>query len=96
MPPKPSPRTVLIREEPIELAQFLKFAGLYGSGGEAKLAVVKGLVELNGTAETRKGRKLRAGDRVRVAGQTLIVEVGPSQPAGTASKPATSPVPGGR
>ncbi len=76
MPTEPPPRTVLIREEPIELARFLKFAGIFGSGGEAKLAVVNGLVELNGAAETRKGRKLRSGDRVCYNGQTLIVALG--------------------
>jgi ribosome-associated protein len=70
------PRTVRILEEPIELVRFLKFSGLFGSGGEAKLAIVNGLVELNGAAETRKGKKLRAGDTVSVNGQTLLVEVG--------------------
>lgn len=76
MPPEPLQRTVPIREEPIELVQFLKFAGLFGSGGEAKLAVTGGQVELNGVTETRKGKKLKAGDKVRVNGQTLVVAVG--------------------
>lgn len=49
---------------PIELAQFLKFAGAFGSGGEAKEAVVGGAVTVNGQPETRRGRKLVAGDIV--------------------------------
>jgi ribosome-associated protein len=58
---------------PIELCQFLKFAGLTESGGRAKQAISEGAVLLNGEVETRKRRKLAAGDRVTFAGQTLLV-----------------------
>jgi ribosome-associated protein len=71
-----APRTVAIRAEPIELAQFLKFAGLAGSGGGAKHAIVSGQVEVNGAVVTQKGRKLKAGDRVAVDGQVLVVALG--------------------
>jgi ribosome-associated protein len=77
-----APRDVSIRQEPIELAQFLKFAGVAGTGGGAKLAVVNGLVEVNGAVERRKGRKLRAGDTVRSGGETLVVRLGASPGAG--------------
>jgi len=72
----PAPRTVAIRSEPIELAQFMKFAGLAGSGGGAKLAIVNGLVQVNGEVVTQKGRKLRAGDRVAFGDETLLVVLG--------------------
>lgn len=72
----PAPRTVPIRAEPIELAQFLKFAGLADTGGGAKLAIVNGLVQVNGEVSTQKGRKLRAGDRVTFGEETLVVAVG--------------------
>jgi len=58
---------------PIELCQFLKFAALASSGGEAKHAVTEGRVQVNGAVEGRKRRKLVVGDRVTFAGQTIVV-----------------------
>jgi ribosome-associated protein len=71
-----SHRIVAIRAEPIELAQFLKFAGVTDSGGQAKQAITDGDVLVNGAVETRKGKKLVAGDKVTFAGETLVVKVG--------------------
>ncbi len=74
---KPSAnRIVLIRAAPIELSQFLKFAGAAGSGGQAKQAVVDGEVLVNGAVESRKGKKLVGGDTVTFGGETLVVQVG--------------------
>lgn len=74
---KPSaPRAVTVREVPIELCQFIKFGGVAESGGEAKQLINEGQVTLNGTVETQKRKKLAAGDRVTVRGQTLIVQLG--------------------
>lgn len=67
------PRPVVVREVPIDLCQFLKFGGLAESGGEAKHLIGEGLVLLNGEVETRKRRKLEAGDRVATGGRTIIV-----------------------
>ena len=69
-------RPITVREEPIELCQFLKFAGATGTGGEAKVVISQGLVTLNGAVETRKRRKLMAGDRVEFDGHRLVVRVG--------------------
>lgn len=66
-------QTITIREEPIELCQLLKFAGLTETGGEAKLAIGQGLVLVNGEVETRKRRKVMAGDRVAFGGKTVVV-----------------------
>lgn len=74
--PSSGARDVVVSRFPIELAQFLKFAGLFGSGGEAKEAVVAGDVQVNGTVETRRGRKLIAGDKVTIGAETLIVREG--------------------
>jgi len=71
-----TPRPVVVREVPIELCQFIKFGGLSESGGEAKQLIGEGRVLLNGVVETRKRRKLAAGDRVKVDGHTIIVKVG--------------------
>lgn len=69
------PETVAIREEPIELCQLLKFAGLTGSGGEAKTVITEGLVTVNGEIETRKRKKIVAGDVVSFGGKTIQVTV---------------------
>ncbi len=53
----------------IKLDSLLKLANLVMSGGEAKLLIMDGQVKVNGELETRRGRKLYAGDRVEVAGR---------------------------
>ncbi len=69
------PRDVVVREIPIELCQFIKFGGLAGTGGEAKQLISSGLAQLNGVVETQKRKKLAAGDRVTVNGQTIVVQL---------------------
>lgn len=70
------PTVVTVREEPIEMCQLLKFAGLTDSGGEAKQVIAEGQVLFNGVVETQKRKKVRAGDRVTYKGETLVVKVG--------------------
>ena len=62
-------------EEAIKLDQFLKLADVVQSGGEAKQLIRSGVVLLNDMVETRRGRKLRAGDVVIVDNNELIVEI---------------------
>ncbi|MBD2313820.1 RNA-binding S4 domain-containing protein [Desertifilum sp. FACHB-1129] len=59
----------------IKLDQFLKWKGLVDTGGQAKLAIQDGEVRVNGVIETRRGRKLVAGDRVTIGNQTFRVEL---------------------
>ena len=60
----------------IQLDQFLKFINVVSSGGEAKHLIKDGNILVNGEIETRRGRKLRAGDKVELGGQTFTVEAG--------------------
>ncbi|MBX3452453.1 MAG: RNA-binding S4 domain-containing protein [Planctomycetaceae bacterium] len=60
-------------ERPLRLDQFLKLEGLADTGGMAKVAIQSGDVELNGVVETRRGKKLQVGDRVRFAGEERVV-----------------------
>ncbi|GIK75590.1 MAG: RNA-binding protein [Chloroflexota bacterium] len=60
-------------EETIKLEQFLKLAQVTATGGQAKVLIQSGQVRVNGLVETRRGRKLRSGDRVEVGGEVLIV-----------------------
>ncbi len=50
----------------IQLDQFLKLEGLTQSGGEAKHLIQSGEVKVNGETDTRRIRKLRAGDIVEL------------------------------
>jgi ribosome-associated protein len=58
----PVPRDVPIRDEPIRLGQFLKLADVIDNGAEAKPLLLRRLVAVNGTTETRRGRQLLRGD----------------------------------
>ena len=66
--------TIQIQTDFIKLDAFLKYAALVGTGGEAKLVIADGLVQVNGEVCTMRGKKLRAGDSVEFAGQKLLVE----------------------
>lgn len=63
-----------IETEYIKLDSFLKAENIVASGGEAKILIAEGEVRVNGEVETRRGRKLRPGDRVEAGGETLVVE----------------------
>ena len=62
-------------EQTIKLDQFLKLADLVQSGGEAKHLIQSGAVRVNGKVETRRGRKLRAGDVVAIEDEEFVVDV---------------------
>jgi ribosome-associated protein len=55
------------------LGQALKAASLVGSGGEAKVLIQAGEISVNGEVETRRGRRLRAGDLVQAMDKRLEV-----------------------
>lgn len=57
---------VEIKDEFIKLDQFLKFVGVAQTGGESKIIISEDMVKVNGEVETRRGKKLRSGDRVEV------------------------------
>ncbi len=61
-------------ERTIRLDQFLKWQSIAGTGGQAKVLIQSGQVQVNGQVETRRSRQLRAGDVVSVDGQSLTVE----------------------
>jgi len=63
-----------ITTEFIKLDSFLKAVDAVCSGGEAKIIISEGMVQVNGETELRRGRKLRPGDRVELNGTTFLVE----------------------
>ena len=68
-------KTVELRKEPTELYLILKFESLVARGGEAKFVISEGLVRVNGEVETRKRRKIKAGDVIEFNGEELITSL---------------------
>ena len=62
-----------LRGDHITLDALLKASGQVSSGGDAKRLIAAGSVRVNGEVETRRGRKLRAGDTVAVGVIRLLV-----------------------
>ena len=65
---------IRLRDEYIKLGQALKAAGLVETGVEAKEVITEGLVTVNGETDTRRGRKLYAGDMVLFGGEEIRIE----------------------
>lgn len=65
-----------LKGEFIELCNLLKLAGLANSGGQGKLIVSDGIVQVDGTIETRKTAKIRAGQVVECMDQKIQVIAG--------------------
>lgn len=58
----------------IKLGQAVKAAGLVESGVEAKEVIQQGRVSVNGEVDTRRGRKLYAGDVAEYNGEQIKIE----------------------
>lgn len=65
-PETPSPPT-------IRLDDFLKYCGVVGTGGQAKVLIQAGEVLVNGAVETRRRKQLVVGDVVELLGETFEV-----------------------
>jgi len=63
-----------LKEEFVELYKILKFEGLVDSGGIAKQIIADGQVIVNGLVETRKRKKISAGDKIEYSGQSIDVK----------------------
>ena len=70
-------RVVEITREPVELYKILKFEAMVGSGGEAKMVIAAGLVEVNGEVETRKRKKIVSGDIIKFGDEKIRVQLNP-------------------
>jgi ribosome-associated protein len=60
-------------EEFILLQSLLKISELCETGGDAKIAITSGKVKVDGVTETRRGKKIRAGQTVFYKGTTFTV-----------------------
>lgn len=64
---------IQITTEYIKLDAFLKFCTAVSSGGEAKILIADGKVQVNGEVCTQRGKKLHPGDTVSIGGETYEV-----------------------
>jgi ribosome-associated protein YbcJ (S4-like RNA binding protein) len=70
---KPANIVAKLEAEFAELYKILKFEGLAHSGGFAKQVIADGQVRVNGEVETRKRKKIVAGDNIEFDGQGIDV-----------------------
>lgn len=61
-------KQIKINTEEIKLDQFLKWANIVTTGGEAKYLIQTGEILVNGVVENRRGRKLKINDIIEVKG----------------------------
>ena len=66
-------KKVEITREPVELYKILKFEGLVPSGGVAKQVIADGLVLVNKVVETRKRKKIYAGDVIEFEDDIFLI-----------------------
>ena len=64
---------VNINKVPVELYKILKFENIAASGGEAKFMINDGFVQVNGSIETRKRKKIYPGDIIKI--NDLVLEI---------------------
>ena len=64
---------VELTQSPTELYKILKFEGLVASGAEAKKVIADCLVLVNGEIETRKRKKITAGDEIQFLDSILAI-----------------------
>lgn len=67
-------KEITIQTEFIKLDQFMKYADMVQSGGEAKMLIAQGLVLVNGEICTQRGKKIRPDDIVTFDGESITVK----------------------
>ncbi len=65
---------LVIKEEYIKLDSALKYSGVLGTGGQAKMVIQDGLVKVNGEVCLMRGKKLRRDDIFEFENQKFIIK----------------------
>lgn len=66
-------KKIIIDTEYITLGKFLKYVNAVDSGAVAKMVILDGEVLVNDEVETRRGKKLRNGDRISFDGIDYLI-----------------------
>lgn len=64
-------------DETLTLNSALKLIGVADTGGQAKVMIQGGQIKVNGEVETRRKRKLHAGDIIEIGGEEFVLELEP-------------------
>jgi len=59
-------KEIKINTEFIKLDQFLKWAGIAGSGGDAKAMILSGNIKVNGEVVLQRGKKIYKGYNILI------------------------------
>lgn len=59
-------KEIKIDTEYIKLDQFLKYAGVVQTGGQAKMMIQDGMIRYNGEVTTQRGKKIRKDDIIEI------------------------------
>ena len=65
---------IKIKDDFIKLDAALKYSGVIGTGGQAKMVIQEGLVLVNGEVCTMRGKKLHDGDNVKFEDYEFVVK----------------------
>lgn len=64
---------IKIRKGIIKLDQFLKWAGIIQTGGEAKELILSAVVKVNGEKEKKRGRQLKDKDIIEINNRKFMI-----------------------
>jgi ribosome-associated protein len=70
-------KEIILTKQPVELFKILKFEGMAGTGGEAKMLIADGQVKVNGAKEIRKRKQIVADDVIEFRGEKFVVHLQP-------------------
>ena len=66
-------KEISIDTDYIKLDQFLKFAGVVQTGGQAKVMISEGSIIVNNEVTLQRGKKIRKNDIVEIKGYDSFV-----------------------
>lgn len=66
---------IKIDTETIRLDQLLKFAGITQTGGQSKMIIKEGIVEVNGEIVEERGKQIKKGDIIEIEGINKLTVV---------------------
>ena len=67
-------KELFIKEEFIRLDSALKFSGVVGTGGQAKMIIQDGLVSVNGEICTIQEKKIHNGDIIEFENIKFVIK----------------------
>ncbi len=65
--------TFNLSEDFIPLSSLLKALNIVSSGGQAKIMIDDGMVQVNGVTEYQKRKKIRKGDTVLISNEKIWI-----------------------